>query len=151
MNSIKLPRIETLLRLGLGALFIFASFSKIADPAGFAASISNYRMLPELLVALMAAVLPWLELLCGLALLLNRWTPGASLLIVLMNAVFIVAIASAMARGLDISCGCFSTSGAGSRAGLARLLEDLLFLAAACWLYLRAAIGLYATPHRPGR
>jgi len=108
-------------------------------------------MLPELLVALMAAVLPWLELLCGLALLLNRWTPGASLLIVLMNAVFIVAIASAMARGLDISCGCFSTSPSGSRAGLARLLEDLFFLAAAGWLYLRAAAGLCVTPHRLGR
>ncbi len=138
MNRMKFPRIETLLRLGLGALFIYASLGKIIDPAGFALSIDNYRMLPAFLVALMAAVLPWLELLCGLALLFDCWTPGASLLIFGMNAVFIIAIASAMARGLDISCGCFSTSGAGSRAGLARLVEDLFFLAAAGCIYLRS-------------
>jgi len=142
VNRIKFPRIAALLRLGLGALFICASLGKIMDPAGFALSIDNYRMLPEFLVALMAAVLPWLELLCGLALVFNCWTPGASLLIFAMNAIFIIAIASAMARGLDISCGCFSTSGAGSRAGLARLVEDLFFLAAAGYLYLSSIASL---------
>jgi uncharacterized membrane protein YphA (DoxX/SURF4 family) len=135
------PGLATLLRLGLGAIFIYASLDKIAHPAAFATAIGHYRMLPYFLVALMAAMLPWLELLCGLALILNRWTAGAALLIAGMNMIFIIAIATAMARGLDISCGCFSTGGAGSRVGLARLTEDLFFLLTAGWLYLKVTAG----------
>ena len=127
-----------LVRLGLGALFVYAAVSKIADPSAFATAIGHYRMLNYFGVAIMAACLPWLELLCGLALISNRWVAGASLLIAGMNIVFIIAIASALARGLDISCGCFSTSGEGSRVGAARLIEDLLFLAVSAFLYLRA-------------
>jgi len=49
--------------------------------------------------------------------------------------VFIVAISSAMIRGLDIDCGCFAVGGGGSQVGLMRLLEDIAFLAASCWLF----------------
>ncbi len=123
--------IVLLIRWLLAAVFIYASLDKIWNPAGFAASIDNYRMLPYMLIALMAAILPWLELACGVALLLGRWQAGAALLVMGMNAVFIVAIASAMARGLDISCGCFTTSTAGARIGAQKVLEDIgLFLGA---------------------
>ncbi|HNW59889.1 MAG TPA: MauE/DoxX family redox-associated membrane protein [bacterium] len=131
-------RLATLLRLGLAVVFIYASLDKIAHPAAFAAAIGHYQLLPGFLAALLAAILPWLELGCGLALLLNRGMAGATLLAAGMNLVFILAITTALARGLDISCGCFSTSDAGSRVGVTRLLEDLVLLLAAGWLYLRA-------------
>ncbi len=124
-----------LLRFGLAAVFIYASVEKIQDPAGFAAAIDNYRMLPYPLIALMAAVLPWLEFACGVALLLGRWQAGAALLMIIMNGVFIIAIATAMARGLDISCGCFTTSAAGARVGAQKLLEDVGLLLGALFLY----------------
>lgn len=143
MNDRWIDRLLLLLRLALGAVFVYASIDKIANPAGFAVAIGHYQMLPYILIAVMAAVLPWLELACGIALIVNRWTPGASLLIILMNAVFIAAIASALARGLDISCGCFSTSGAGSRVGLTRLIEDIGFLAAAAFIYWRGSSAAY--------
>jgi hypothetical protein len=40
-----------------------------------------------------------------------------------MMAVFIVAVAVAMARGLDIECGCFGTAD-GTRVGFVKLLEN---------------------------
>jgi uncharacterized membrane protein YphA (DoxX/SURF4 family) len=137
VNSKLSPWIEIILRIALGAVFIYASLDKIANPSGFATAIGYYRMLPYVLIPPMAAVLPWLELACGLALILNRWIAGASLLIVLMNAIFIIAITAALMRGLDITCGCFSTSAAGSRIGLARLVEDTIFLLAAGYLYIK--------------
>ncbi len=136
--------LETILRFALGAVFIYASLDKIANPAGFALAIGHYRMLPYLLISLLAAVLPWLELVCGIALIIKRWVGGASLLIVLMNAVFIIAITTALMRGLDISCGCFSTAGAGSRIGLMRLAEDIGFLLAAGYLYIRQSSTSYS-------
>ncbi len=130
--------LATTVRLALAALFIYASLDKIAHPAAFATAIGHYQLLPWFPAALLAAILPWLELFCGLALLFNRATAGAALLVAGMNLVFILALTAALVRGLDISCGCFSTSAAGSRVGLTRLGEDLLFFAAALWLYRRA-------------
>ncbi|MBD3290046.1 DoxX family membrane protein, partial [candidate division KSB1 bacterium] len=58
-----------LLRWVIAALFIYAGVSKILDPATFAEDIDNYRILPYLLVSIVAVVLPWLEVLCGISLI----------------------------------------------------------------------------------
>ncbi len=124
-----------ILRLLLGGLFVYAGIGKIWDPADFAGKIDNYRMLPYLLVTLTAVVLPWVEVICGLLLIFGRRLCGASLVLIVLNVVFIIAIGSAMARGLDIDCGCFSASGKASHVGVQRLLEDVLFLAAAVIIF----------------
>jgi putative oxidoreductase len=123
------------LRLLLGGLFIYAGIGKIWNPAEFAGDIDNYRMLPYVLVTLMAAVLPWIEVICGLLIIFGRWLPGASLILIMLNVVFIIAIASAIVRGLDIDCGCFSAAGKASQVGFPRLLEDVLFLAASVIIF----------------
>jgi len=92
-------------------------------------------MLPYVLVTLMAAILPWLEVIVGLLIILGIWLQGSTLILIVLNSVFIVAISSAMIRGLDIDCGCFAVGGGGSQVGLMRLLEDIAFLAASCWLF----------------
>lgn len=99
------------LRIGLGAVFVAASAYKIASPADFAHQINNYRILPPWAINPAAIVIPWLQLICGLALIANRMTRGASVLIVLMMAAFQVAVASALIRGLNVSCGCFRAGG----------------------------------------
>ncbi len=124
-----------IIRFGLAALFIYSGTVKLINPAAFAINIDNYAILPYIVVTLMAAVLPWLEVICGLALLSGKWIQGAALWIAAMNIVFIIAIASAMLRGLDISCGCHSTSTEGARVGLQKLLENLFLLAASIYLY----------------
>jgi uncharacterized membrane protein YphA (DoxX/SURF4 family) len=122
------------LRLVLGFLFVFASIEKIAQPAEFAKAILNYHLLPIPLVNVFAIVLPWVELVAGFLLLSGLFTRGSSLLLTFLLSVFTLAIAINVARGLDISCGCFGTSVA-RRIGWSALAEDLLMLAGSLILY----------------
>jgi uncharacterized membrane protein YphA (DoxX/SURF4 family) len=57
--------------------------------------------------------MPWLELLCGVALILGIWPRAARNLIALMLIVFIVAISINLFRGNAIDCGCFNVADAG--------------------------------------
>jgi putative oxidoreductase len=116
------------LRLVIGGIFIWASVFKIAEPGEFAKGIYNYRMMPEAAINLMAIVMPWLELICGVLLIIGPGLRGSALLIGFMLLVFIVAISSAIARGLDIDCGCFKVGDGGRIVGLKTLIEDVLML-----------------------
>jgi putative oxidoreductase len=102
--------ISLLVRVALGLVFVYSSWAKIADPPGFAEMVWNYRILPGFLVNPVAIVLPWLELLAGLALISRFLRKGAALLIGLMLAVFMVALSTDLARGIAIECGCFPTA-----------------------------------------
>ena len=136
-----LPRwLEYGLRLILGGVFIYASIHKIAHPADFARSIANYHMTPYVLLHPMALFLPWLEMVCGLALVSGFRMRGAAWILAVMLVVFIVAIASAMAQGLDISCGCFDT-GNGHKVGFSLIMQDsALLLATLILIYGRRII-----------
>jgi len=101
--------IKAVLRWLLGLLFLWAALSKLANPTSFLNSILAYDLpLPDVLLRLAAMALPWLELLCGLALLANAWTESALVAMAVLFVVFIVATCQAWLRGLDISCGCFN-------------------------------------------
>ncbi len=105
--------------------------SKIAHPGGFAEAIYNYRMLPYWAINLMAIVMPWLELICGILLIVGVFWRGSALMIGVMLAVFIVALSSALYRGLDISCGCFTIDDGGHTIALDLLIRDILMFAGA--------------------
>ena len=100
-------------RIGLGVIFIAAALPKIADPPSFAHMIYNYRLLPGALINMTALVLPWFELLCGIALVLGIWKRTAVMLVGAMLVVFLVAIAINVMRLHPIDCGCFDLSAAG--------------------------------------
>ena len=129
MNKLS-PLLVMICRLVLGVVFIYASWDKLLDPAGFAQNIHHYRMVPYALLHPFAVFLPMLEMVVGVALILGIQLRGAALLTLLMNLMFIVALATALARGLDISCGCFHTDG-GHAVGVSLLVRDA-FLALAC-------------------
>ena len=96
-----------ILDLMVGGVFIYAGVSKALDPIGFANDIDNYKTLPWAISVRLAFFLPWLEILCGLALIARRlYLGGLSMLAALMS-VFIAATIAAKARGIDITCGCF--------------------------------------------
>lgn len=135
--SARLPGwLHWLLALAVAATFVVASWSKIANPGDFALSIYRYRMLPLAVLHPCALFLPWLELIAGLALLWPRLRRGAALLAALMALMFIVALTAALARGLDIECGCFGASG-GHGVDLSLIGRDILLLAACLPLLLR--------------
>lgn len=99
----------------VGAVFIFAGLTKILDfqpirfldPMDFARDIDNYKILPWWMSVQLALYLPWLEIICGLALVLRRLYSGALALLLALLVVFIGASFAAKARGIDITCGCF--------------------------------------------
>jgi putative oxidoreductase len=126
-------------RLILGGIFIYAGAGKILDPAGFAQAVSNYRMLPDLLVNPFALVLPWIEVIAGFSLLLGIWIPGGSLIIGALLFVFTIALSASLIRGLDISCGCFSTSSEAQTITWSFLARDLLLMAMTVFVFLRDA------------
>ena len=96
-----------ILALIIGALFIYAGAIKALDPIGFANDIDNYKILPWFVGVRLAFYLPWLEILCGLALIIRRLYFGGLLILAMLTSVFIVASIVAKVRGLDITCGCF--------------------------------------------
>jgi uncharacterized membrane protein YphA (DoxX/SURF4 family) len=107
------PWLTIRVQLALGAIFIIAAIPKIADPPSFAHMIYNYRLVPAPLINLSALVMPWVELLAGLALILGVWKAAARNLIGILLAVFIIAIGINLARGNAIDCGCFNVADRG--------------------------------------
>ena len=100
-------RVWRVIAIILSALFIYAGALKALDPVRFAGDIENYHILPWRIGAPLAFYLPWLEIICGIALILQRFHSGAKALLTGLMLVFVIATISAKARGIDISCGCF--------------------------------------------
>lgn len=119
-----------LARLVLGGLFLYAGVMKGLDVRQFADDIANYHIVPAALVPLCAATLPGIELAVGAALLLGLWTRGAALVVAAMMAVFLSALLSTFARGIDLTCGCFGGSG-GAPADELTVVRDVVLLSSA--------------------
>ncbi len=108
MRALQLRWPAVAIRVALGAVFIASAWPKIADPPAFLQMVANYRLLPEALLGPVALVLPWLELLAGIALLSGWGRRGAALWIIVLLLVFMGAISINLARGQAVDCGCFS-------------------------------------------
>ncbi len=130
-------------RLILGAVFLYASIDKIIHPEEFAKAVYNYQILPDFLVNLTAIALPWLELILGLCLIIGMFREGSACVATVLMLVFLAAMIFNLARGLDIHCGCFSTSTEGTNdLPMAwYVFRDGLFLLPALYLFYRALVG----------
>jgi len=116
----------------IGLVLLGSGCLKVLDPAGFAIDIQNYRLLPWTWGVVLALYLPWVEILCGGALLLRIAYRGALCITALLFAVFVAAYGSTRPRGLDIACGCF---GHGVHRGYwPVLIVDTCLLATVIWL-----------------
>jgi uncharacterized membrane protein YphA (DoxX/SURF4 family) len=130
------PLLIRLCRVGIGLVMLAAALGKIGDPAAFATQIHHYRLVPIEAENLLAILLPWVELLAGLSLVLGAHARSGAWLSAAMMAVFTLAVTTAVARGLDIECGCFGTSDATHVGGM-KLAENLLLTGAALIASLR--------------
>ncbi|HEY6871282.1 MAG TPA: MauE/DoxX family redox-associated membrane protein [Geobacteraceae bacterium] len=122
--------LDYVVRLVLGGAFLYAGFVKIGEPSGFAGSIAAYRLLPYFGNYLAAAVLPWLEALCGVLLIAGYRPRAAASLVLVLTLAFMAVLVSALARGLDIDCGCFRHGG-GKTSAWTALARDSILLAMA--------------------
>jgi uncharacterized membrane protein YphA (DoxX/SURF4 family) len=123
-------------RVILAAVFIYAALQKIGKPLLFTDEIEMYGIIgPGPILYLAAIILPWLELMCGLALLTGVFLRGSALILAVMNLVFMVVItyrtAGIMAaegtplRQVYFDCGC----GFGPTYAWKKLIEDAFLLA----------------------
>ncbi len=124
------------LRLGLGALFVLTGALKIGDPVAFAVEIHNYQLFPDL-SPLLAATLPAIEIVVGAALIAapRPWLRAGALASAALLAVFTIAVLSAVARGINISCGCFGAGWGASPVTLLTVGRDVALLAASAGLF----------------
>jgi uncharacterized membrane protein YphA (DoxX/SURF4 family) len=124
-------------RILLGLIFVAASLDKIGRPADFVRAILAYQFLEgpfRYLISPMAIVVPWLELASGIFLIINRFVRPSSVIILGLNVMFIIAIASVMARGISVECGCGLDIGpiasiAGTQADAQALVRDFVIVA----------------------
>lgn len=101
-----------ILRIVLGAIFIVAGGSKVGHADVFAAQIAGFRLLAPAVIAPIAIALPFLEILLGIYLILGLFTRTAAWAAVILLGIFDLAIASAVVRGMTVSCGCFGPTDA---------------------------------------
>ncbi len=129
--------INSILRCIVGGAFVFAGVLKMADPAKFAIDVSNYRLLPHEMINLVAILVPGIEVVAGLFVLAGIRLKAAALVITGLTVMFFAVIVSALARGLNIECGCFGTVG-GKHIGLFNLAIDSTLFCLAALLTKRA-------------
>jgi uncharacterized membrane protein YphA (DoxX/SURF4 family) len=128
LRSIKLYRI---LCVVVGLVFAITGISKAINPVAFLEQLSSYQMIPISLLAITALIVIVVELTLGALLLLNCWTQLALILTGLMTVAFLVVIAWAWQRGLQIDCGCLI--GVSERVGPGALIRDTVLLAIIIW------------------
>ncbi len=99
------------LRLLLGGFFLAAGISKVGSPLGTLAAVYSYQIvMPDLLAEMIAAALPWMEILVGLAVIFGWWLPVALGWLAALLCAFTALTVQAWWRELDIDCGCLDLS-----------------------------------------
>ena len=93
---------------------IYAGIVKVLDPLNFAQNIRNYRLVGQSLAFVAAIVLPWLEILAGVALAAGIWKRASALIISGLLVLFIILTLVTIARGLDVDLAAVSGPSAGS-------------------------------------
>ncbi len=118
-----------LVRIALGAVFVYAAWVKLfvfecdQFPACFwrgsahlslqpwqlfALAVAKYEIVSPAVAGLVARALPWFELLIGLMLIAGRGLRISAAATSALLIFFFALIVRSYAKGLDISCGCFS-------------------------------------------
>ncbi len=95
-------------RLGLGAVFVYAAYTKLRGPWEiFAMSVNSYQLLPNWAVTVVARTLPWLELLVGALLLVGYQLRHVAAAATALLLCFFAVMLRSYFQGSGIDCGCF--------------------------------------------
>ena len=114
-------------QLLVGATLAWAALAKLGDLPALARDVHHFRLAPAALENLVAMTLPWIELSVAASLLLGLRARAGAVAAAALLGVFTLAVVLALARRLDIECGCFGAASA-SRVGAAKLFQNTLWL-----------------------
>lgn len=144
-SFLKNPYVVLVSRYLLGVVFIIASIDKIFFVEAFAANIEAYKMVPYPIVNLLALIIPWLELICGILLIGGVYVRGSALILTALLGIFTAAIISALMRGLEIDCGCFGKDHA-TPVSWTKVAEDLGLMVLGVYIIVRSRKDLTEVP-----
>jgi uncharacterized membrane protein YphA (DoxX/SURF4 family) len=120
--------IELAARWILGLTFIYASYHKIILPADFANIVYGYDLFPEIFIHLIAIVIPFIELIAGIALIIGIYPRSAAIIINGLLLAFIIVLTINLIRGHEFDCGCFSTAQSGyASSPKVMILRDVIY------------------------
>jgi len=137
-----------LARIAVGVIFVWAGATKIGHADVFAAQIAAFGLVPQAVIAPLALLLPFFEVLLGAYLLLGLYTRVAALIAVVQLLIFAGAIGTAVSRGLSLSCGCFGL-GDKTVTSWPEVVRDVVFAALAAFVAWQAP-GMLALDRRIG-
>jgi len=93
-----------------GLMLLTAGLSKVRDRQMFGSQIATYQLIPAPASAVLGHVLPFGEVLAGIAVFVVPRVGGASAAV--LFAMFAIAVAVNLARGrTELVCGCFGPRG----------------------------------------
>lgn len=129
--------VGTVLRLVTGGVWVAAGVLKLPDPAASVRAVRAYDLLPESIVPSVGHLLPVIEVVIGMCLILGVLVRGVSVVSAALFLAFVIGIATAWRRGLQIDCGCFGGGGFDPDATDAYpkdIARDLVLMFASLWL-----------------
>ena len=123
------PWVAVVARLLVGGLIVFSGISKLILPHGeVMALVKQYQVIPDFLIAPIAAGLPWLELASGAALCIGFLTTPAAWLVGAQLVSFSLLMVVVLIVRVPIEdCGCFGNLGI-RETPLHVLVRDLILL-----------------------
>ena len=105
------PALALMLRFALAGLFVWAAVHKLRDLAGFRVTLNEYGLVPEFLLAPIAALLVGAEALIALGYVIPVWDQAAAAAGTGLFMLYAAAIGINLLRGRSyIDCGCFGPS-----------------------------------------
>ena len=104
-------KILVVIRILIGCLFVVSGFEKLIGPyQNFLYVVQSYEFCPTIIEDIVARVLPWIELICGVFLITGLWLKWTLRSVLILFAMFICIVGQALLRGLPIDeCGCFGS------------------------------------------
>jgi len=124
-------------RLVPAGLFLWAGLEKAFARQDSILAVNAYDVLPERLVEPVAILLPWAEIAIGVLLVLGLFVRFAGLATAFLAGTFIIGLAQAKARGLQIDCGCFGGGGVGAGVTWWDIVRDIPIVLAGLYLAVR--------------
>ena len=120
--------IELAARWILGLTFIYASFHKILAPAEFAKIVYGYDLFPAAFINLIAIIIPFLELVAGLALIIGFYPRSAAIIVNALLTAYLIALTINLIRGHEFDCGCFDAGQSGyTSSSEVTLVRDIIY------------------------
>src|SRR5690348_9001328 len=146
------PWLGTVIRLFLGAIWLWAAIPKLSDPRRFVQAVRAYDMTPEWLSKAIGYGMPVLEFGVAVLLILGVATRLAAGVSAGLFVVFLIGLVTAAARGIKLSCGCFGGGGESLTTEYTiDILRDvgLLLLAAflVVWSFTRLSVDEFLARH----